>query len=290
MTCLRKEFTEIDGGGIPYKKGIPIIQANNISYTVNNNGVKKLLLRDIGTEKLSFRIFDIVRIDKKCQGQTIAVLGRSGAGKSTFFKILSGLNKPTTGEVLINKSSLIKVNEGDVGLVQQNYPLSRNQTILSMLQDASKISKIPKHDRNDIIEKYLKDWDLFDQRYQSSNQLSGGQRQRVAIIEQLMCSHNFIILDEPFSGLDVKNVDDLKDSFNKITSTNSINTIIFSTHIIEMAVEMADQIYVMGHEKNIEGGTIITQYDLKQMGLSWKPYGIRHQKLKEEIEKIIRMN
>jgi len=281
----------------------PLIQINNLSYSVETKEGTKLLLRDVGTETNPFLVNDITRPDVENTGQTVAIVGRSGGGKSTLFRLIAGLSKPTSGEILIPKHTrdhedldkMIPVKEGSVGFVQQNYPLSRNQSVQGMLWDAAVQGKIHRKDRKQIIEKYLEDWGMKNQRNQSKIQLSGGQQQRCAIMEQLLCSHHFIIFDEPFSGLDPKNVDGLKKVFNQIVTVDEINTILFSTHDLHLAVELADQIYVIGYEKDekgeyIPGGTIIKQYDLKQMGLAWRPYGNHHQEIKEEIKKLIEEN
>lgn len=296
-TCERKDYPVLDAGGIPYIVTKPLVQINNLNYTVPNNGHPKLLLRDIGTETKPFLINDVKRIDVENQGQIVAVLGRSGGGKSTFFKLLAGLNKPTTGEILIPNGGdiLTPVKEGAVGFVQQTYPLSRNQSVRSMLMEAAAMGKVPRRERRAMVDQYLKDWGIYNQSGQSANQLSGGQRQRVAIIEQLLCSHHFIILDEPFSGLDVKNTEALKETFRKITTVDEINTIFFSTHVIQLATELADQIFVIGYEydeqgNQLEGGTIVAQYDLKAMGIAWRPYGAEHRKLRYEIEDLIKAN
>jgi len=280
----------------------PLIKINNLSFEVNDNGERKVLLRDIGTETKPFLVNDVSRPNIENTGQTVAIVGRSGGGKSTLFRLLAGLTKPTSGEILIPKHTkkhddfdkLVPVEEGTIGFVQQNYPLSRNQSVYDMLWDATIQGGIPRSERNQLIEKYLQDWGLVDQKNQSKIQLSGGQQQRVAIMEQLLCSHHFIIFDEPFSGLDPKNVNGLKQVFKQITNADEINTILFSTHDLHLAVELADQIFVIGYEKengvHIPGGTIIQQYDLKQMGMAWQEYGKKHQELKEEIKNIIETN
>jgi ABC-type uncharacterized transport system ATPase subunit len=100
-----------------------------------------------------------------------------------------------------------------------------------------------------------------------------------------------MIFDEPFSGLDVVNIKDVKESFNKITTSNELNTILFSTHDIELAVELADLIYIIGYEKNnvgeyLPGGTIVGCYDLKKMGLAWQNnYTSQHQELVTMIKR-----
>lgn len=251
----------------------------------------KTIIRNIGTEQIPFVIKDIKRENMQ-QGQTVAVLGRSGRGKSTLFKAITGIIPPSSGFVKVpdgGPGKLRNVKEGDVGFVQQNFPLSRNQTVYDMLLDAAGQGGVAASSRKDLVEEHLGAWGLSGQRNNASNQLSGGQKQRVAIIEQLLCSHHYMVFDEPFSGLDVCNIDDVKNSFRLITTQNEINTIIFSTHDIDLAVELADEIYIMGYEKNtagefVPGGTIIGYYDLKKLNLAWKEYTQEHRELVNMIK------
>ena len=272
-----------------YTVGQALLSLTNVSKQFGN----KLILRDIGTTEKPFIIYDIIRPDRT-QGQTIAVVGSSGSGKSTLFQMIAGIHEPTTGTILIpdeNKKdgSSKKVSGGDVGFVQQSYPLSRNQTVMQMLMDGAKQGEIvTKKEKLELVENYLETWNLKDQRFLSYRQLSGGQRQRVAIIEQILCSHHAIIFDEPFSGLDVRNIEDVKKSFEKITSTSELNTILFSTHDIHLAVELADLIYVVGLEKQKPAGTIIASFDLMEMGLAWENYGPGHAELAQQIKTIIK--
>jgi ABC-type multidrug transport system ATPase subunit len=268
-----------------------LIEVNNLFVQYGN----KIILRDIGNESIPFRINDVHR-EGMLQGQTIAVLGRSGRGKSTFFRSLAGLVPPSKGRIIIPKNFTSKeyknIEEGDVGFVQQTFPLSRNQSVFGMLNEAVSMGN-HKEDAEKVINQFLEEWGLMEQKNQFANQLSGGQRQRVAIIEQLLCSHYFIVLDEPFSGLDIKNIEEVKDAIEKLTTTTSeINTVIFSTHNIELAVSIADSIYLIGYEKDksgnfIEGGTLLTHYDLKKLGIAWTPYSKAHidiaEKLKEKM-------
>jgi ABC-type nitrate/sulfonate/bicarbonate transport system ATPase subunit len=235
-------------------------------------------------------IIDNINFDEKntvrpgmMQGQVIAFLGRSGRGKSTLFRVLTGLEKPTTGRILIpdfskpiaNGSQPAKlVEEGDVGFVNQKYTLFRHKTVYQALQYAIRKSALPDAEKEDKILHYMADWGLEKVRNQYPNELSGGQRQRTAILEQLLSSGNYMVLDEPFSGLDIGNIESVKKAFKLINESHELNTIIFSTHDIELAVEMADSIYIIGY-KNEGGqigtiGTIIKHLDLKQMGLAWQ--------------------
>lgn len=240
---------------------------------------------------------DVSRPDK-VTGQMIAFVGRSGRGKSTLFRALTGLVPPSTGKVLIRdtftNSDIVKakeVEEGDVGFVDQKYTLFRHKTIYQTLLFALRKSTMTLGEKENTILSYLKEWGLEAVKDQYPNELSGGQRQRTAIIEQILCSGHYIVLDEPFSGLDVGNIEDVKESLLKITSSHTLNTVIFSTHDIELAVELADSIYVIGYpkqdEKHENCGTIVAHFDLKKMGIAWKTFGNEHMDLVKQIKAIM---
>ncbi len=250
---------------------------------------------------ISFEEKNVVR-PNIAQGQTIAFVGRSGRGKSTLFRALTGLEEPTTGTILIpnyskpivdGKQPAKKVREGDVGFVNQKYTLFRHKTIYQALQFSLRNSNASVAEKDEKIMHYLKDWGLENCRNQYPNELSGGQRQRTAILEQLLSSGYYMVLDEPFSGLDVGNIENVKKSFSLINESHELNTIIFSTHDIELAVELADSLYVLGYTKNSDGnlntvGTILKHYDLKSKGLAWhKGLTPEHIDLVNEIKDIM---
>jgi ABC-type nitrate/sulfonate/bicarbonate transport system ATPase subunit len=255
-----------------YEQKDTILHVENVSVAYDG----KTILKDINlVEK------DIVRPDKK-QGQIIAFVGRSGRGKSTLFRTLTGLETPTTGRVLIPDYSQEVVNgqqpakivhEGDVGFVDQKYTLFRHKTVYQALMFTLRKSMLSKEEKHEKIVNYLRDWGLENHKDKYPNQLSGGQRQRTAILEQLLSSGYYMVLDEPFSGLDVGNIENVKSAFQLINQSHELNTIMFSTHDIELAVELADSLYVLGYpnpEKGTEAyGTIIKHFDLKKMGLAW---------------------
>jgi ABC-type nitrate/sulfonate/bicarbonate transport system ATPase subunit len=250
---------------------------------------------------ISFEEKNIVRPDK-AQGQTIAFVGRSGRGKSTLFRALTGLEEPTTGTVLIpdyskeivnGQQPAKKVHEGDVGFVDQKYTLFRHKTIFQALKFAMRNATISESEKDDKIMHYLKDWGLEMCKNQYPNELSGGQKQRTAILEQLLSSGYYMVLDEPFSGLDVGNILNVKNAFRLINDSHELNTVIFSTHDIELAVELADSLYILGYAKKEDGtlsnvGTLLKHFDLKQLGLAWNgEFNAKHLELTKEIKEIM---
>ncbi|HKX85073.1 MAG TPA: ATP-binding cassette domain-containing protein [Flavobacterium sp.] len=236
---------------------------------------------------------DVVRKDKDQTGQIIAVVGRSGRGKSTFFKALTGLVHPETGKILIkdfesNEPNAAKpVKEGDIGFVDQKYTLFRHKTVYQTLEFALRNSPLSKTEKDKKIKEHIQKWGLEPCADKYPNELSGGQRQRTAIIEQLFSSDKFIVMDEPFSGLDIGNIQEVKKSFDLLCDESEFNTVLFSTHDIELAIEMAQVIYVIGHP-TVNGikqkyGSIIAHYDLREKGMAWREYGDDHRKLYKEI-------
>ena len=261
-----------------------LLYVENLSVAYNDT----VIIKDITlTEK------DVVREGIENTGQVIAFVGRSGRGKSTFFKALTGLVPAATGKILIkdfetNEPNVAKVvQEGNIGFVDQKYTLFRHKTVKQALKFALRKTKLSESEKEAKIKEYIQKWGLDNCVDKYPNELSGGQRQRTAIIEQLFSSDQFIVLDEPFSGLDVGNIEEVKKSFELLSSTSDYNTVIFSTHDIELAIEIAQTIYVIGHP-TLNGvkqsyGTIVAKYDLRDMGIAWKDFCEDHTALAKEI-------
>ena len=265
-----------------FKESLLYVENLSIAYD------DKIIIKDVSLiEK------DVVRAGIENTGQTIAIVGRSGRGKSTFFKALTGLVQPKTGKILIKdfasqeENAAKPVKEGDIGFVDQKYTLFRHKTVIQTLQFALRKSTLSQIEKDKKIKDYIHKWGLETCVDKYPNELSGGQRQRTAIIEQLFSSDQFIIMDEPFSGLDVGNIEEVKKAFDLLSETSEYNTLLFSTHDIKLAIELSQSIYVIGYP-TINGdkkdyGTVVAKYDLRDMGLAWKEYGEDHRKLYKEI-------
>jgi ABC-type nitrate/sulfonate/bicarbonate transport system ATPase subunit len=235
-----------------YSTAERLLTIDSLSLTLTG----KTILRDI-----TLAVDNIVRPGLE-QGQVVALLGPSGIGKTQLFRCIAGLQRPTAGEVKLNADKHL-VRAGDVGVVQQHYPLMPHRTVMSNLKMVTNDEARAK----DLLKKFS----LGDRENHYPSQLSGGQRQRVAIIQQLLCSKYFILMDEPFSGLDIIAKGNVRDLMNQVSTTNELSTIIFTTHDLEAAVQIADTVWVLGREQGKDGATIRTKIDLIDRGLAWNP-------------------
>jgi len=233
-----------------YTYGESVLQIKNLNKSFGS----KVVLRDI-----NINIKDVKR--ETTTGQVITLLGVSGCGKSTLMEIIAGLQQPTSGEILIGVKSE-KPEAGKIGMVLQKYPLFEHRTVIGNLKLVSKDT--------DKIDFLLDNFDVVDIKNKYPVQISGGQRQRIAIIQQILSSDNFILLDEPFSGLDPVATNKLVLSIRKLANLNDENTIIISSHILRAPLAVSDTVIMLGKEKDIEGATITNYYDLVSMGLAWE--------------------
>jgi ABC-type nitrate/sulfonate/bicarbonate transport system ATPase subunit len=219
----------------------------------------KTVLRDV-----NLHIDNIVR-PGMLQGQTIGLLGPSGIGKTQLFRAIAGLQMPTTGGVLLHEAKT-PVVAGQVGVVQQSYPLLSHRTIQGNLDLAGR--KLGSKASAEI-DRLLSHFGLLDKKKSYPLELSGGQRQRVAIVQQLLCNNHFVLMDEPFSGLDVVAKEKVYETIRAVTTEHEHNTVIFTSHDLESAVRLADEIWVLGREQGKEGGTAIKRINLIERGLAW---------------------
>jgi polar amino acid transport system ATP-binding protein/sulfate transport system ATP-binding protein/NitT/TauT family transport system ATP-binding protein len=159
---------------ITYSKKEVILQCKEVNLQFGD----RTILHDI-----NFCIRDITRPGLQ-QGQVVSLVGRSGIGKTQLFKILSGLQKPGSGQVLIHNNK--PVETGDMGVIFQNYYLFEWRTVYYSLMLAAKQNKKLKGTEKQVIDEYASLFNLTEHLTKYPQQLSGGQRQRASIIQQLL--------------------------------------------------------------------------------------------------------
>lgn len=147
------------------------------------------------------------------KSEFVSILGQSGCGKTTLLNIIGGLDRYTSGDLIINGKSTKRFNDRDwdkyrnysVGFVFQSYNLIGHQNVLSNVELSLTISGISKKERRKRAIKALEEVGLKDQIYKKPNQLSGGQMQRVAIARALVNDPDIILADEPTRSIRYKN-------------------------------------------------------------------------------------
>lgn len=212
--------------------------------------------------------------DIEGHGQVVALLGPSGTGKTVFFNICAGLLQPDTGSVRITAQQL-PVHPGMVGVVFQSYPLFDHRTVLGNLLVAARRKEhdlLPAKDRAlTIAERF----GLSEHLGKYPAQLSGGQRQRVAIARQLLCSEHYLLMDEPFSGLDPLMKEQTCALIQEVAEQDELNTFIITTHDTDSALCVADTVWLFGRDRDGQGRSlgarIQRELDLAGNGLAWHP-------------------
>ncbi|NWA25415.1 AAA-associated domain-containing protein [Pseudomonas gingeri] len=180
------------------------------------------------------------------EGEVVGLLGRSGSGKSTLLRIIAGLIQPTSGEVLYNGEALDGPAKG-VAMVFQTFALFPWLTVLENVEAGLQALQVePKESRKRALAAIdLIGLDGFENAY--PRELSGGMRQRVGFARGLVVNPTLLLMDEPFSALDVLTAENLRTDLLELWSGGQlpIKSILIVTHNIEEAVLMCDRILVL---------------------------------------------
>lgn len=220
-----------------------------------NNVNKRYLLED----KTELTVLENISL-KIYENESIGVVGYSGAGKSTLIRLLNGLIKPTTGEVIVDS---IDINELDnkelnklrhkIGMIFQDYNLLSSLTVFDNILLSLKISKYSneKTINNNRVLEVLKLVGLEEKANEYPKNLSGGQMQRVAIARAIANNPKYLLCDEITSALDNSTAIDIITLLNEIKEKTNV-TIIFITHQLEMVRKLCDRVVVMDSGKIVE--------------------------------------
>ena len=181
------------------------------------------------------------------EGEIVAILGKSGSGKSTFLRVVAGLTPPTDGTVAYRGQPVHGPAQG-IAMVFQSFALFPWLTVLGNVELGLEAQGVPRDERRQraIAAIDLIGLDGFESAY--PKELSGGMRQRVGFARALVVNPDVLLLDEPFSALDVLTAETLRSDIEELWMQRRVPTkgIIFVSHNIEEAVEIADRIIVFG--------------------------------------------
>ncbi len=191
------------------------------------------------------------------KGDILSILGESGSGKSTILRIISGLEKPSSGEIKINEKTLVDnktflpPEARGVGMVFQDYALFPHMTVSQNVKFG--LNKLSKKDKNNRLKEVLELVNLEEYTERYPYELSGGQQQRVALARALAPKPSVILLDEPFSNLDTNLKNKIRTDLKSILNETGITTI-FVTHDKEDALGIANKVIILNSGEIIKKG------------------------------------
>lgn len=182
-------------------------------------------------------------------GEIVALLGKSGSGKSTLLRITAGLTQPSSGDVLY-RGNPVKGPVHGIAMVFQNFALLPWLTVLQNVELGLEALGIPRAERRTRALQAIDTIGLDGFESAFPKELSGGMRQRVGFARALVVNPDILLMDEPFSALDVLTADNLKSDLLDLWQTKKTNTngILFVTHNIEEAAMLADRIVIFGSD------------------------------------------
>ena len=215
------------------------ISLKGVSRTfVSPAGEKIQAIRDV-----NFEVEDRYSPDGKDIGELRVVLGPSGCGKSTILRLIAGLDRPDTGQVVVDGKPVTGPGR-DRGMVFQKYTSFPWLTVARNIEYGLKINGVSEAERNETVARLIQEVGLagFEKSYPDT--LSGGMQQRVAIARTLALRPGVILMDEPFGALDAQTRGDMQELLLRIWDETA-STILFVTHDVDEAIYLADHIYVL---------------------------------------------
>lgn len=178
-------------------------------------------------------------------GEFVSIVGPSGCGKSTLLGLLAGLTKPADGRVLIDGRPISGIQR-DVGFIFQRDALLPWRTAQQNVELSLKYRKVARAERADKAREWLGRMGLLKFADYYPHQLSGGMRKRIAIAATLVYEPRLLLMDEPFSALDVQTRDLIENDILRLwQSSDRRQTIVFVTHDLDEAIAMSDRVVVM---------------------------------------------
>lgn len=224
-----------------------ILSLKNITYApTNDQGFVTTILEDVS-----------LNLEKR---EIIALLGRSGAGKSTLLRIIAGLIEPTSGEIIYNEQE-IQDQKNSIAMVFQTFALFPWFTVKENIEIVLKAQNLEEKEMEERIHRMIEVIGLQGCENMYPRELSGGMRQRVGFARALAIHPKILLLDEPFSALDIITAQNLRTDFLDLWHDENvtIENVILVTHSIEEAILLADRIKIF----NSSPGSIGAEIEIK---------------------------
>ena len=216
-----------------------------------------LYCKDLTKSFRQKKVVDAVTIEIQ-GGEVVGLLGPNGAGKTTIFYMIVGLYPPSSGKIYLNDEEItplpmyLRARKG-IGYLPQEPSVFRKLTTEENLMAILETLSLSKEEKKDRLEKLLNELGLSSIRKQKAYSLSGGERRRVEITRALVLSPSFILLDEPFAGIDPIAVLDIQTIVRQLKSKGI--GIIITDHNVRETLGVCDRAYILNQGRILEEGT-----------------------------------
>jgi len=192
------------------------------------------------------------------QGEIVGLLGPNGAGKTTSFYMIVGLIKPFSGKIFldnkeITKEPMYKRARSGVGYLAQEASVFRKMTVEDNILSVLQFTKLSKKEQQNKVESLLEEFGLKHIRKSMGISLSGGERRRTEIARALAVDPSFILLDEPFAGVDPIAVEDIQSVVSRLKERNI--GILITDHNVRETLSITDRAYLLFEGKILKSGT-----------------------------------
>lgn len=218
-----------------------ILKANNLVKVYNGRTV---------VNHVSFHV---------SEGEIVGLLGRNGAGKTTSFRMVMGMTTPDEGQVIFNGQDVTALPmfqraKRGMGYLAQEASIFRKLTVEQNLMAILETRPLTRAQRKARAEELMAQFDLLKLRNQMAYTLSGGERRRLEIARALTCDPSLILLDEPFSAVDPKGVEELQAEVRRLRRDHHIAMLV-TDHNVQRTLEIVDRAYVIFEGKVFAEGT-----------------------------------
>jgi len=191
------------------------------------------------------------------QGEIVGLLGPNGAGKTTSFYMIVGLIKPNEGRIFlededITEDAMYRRAQKGIGYLAQEASVFRKLTVEDNILAILEMSKLSKEEQKDKLEELINEFSLHKVRKNRGDLLSGGERRRTEIARALAANPNFILLDEPFAGVDPIAVEEIQSIVAKLKHKNI--GILITDHNVQETLSITDRAYLLFEGKILEQG------------------------------------
>ena len=192
------------------------------------------------------------------QGEIVGLLGPNGAGKTTSFYMIVGLIKPYAGKIFLNEQDITELpmyKRAQMGIayLPQEASVFRHLTVEDNIRAILQFSGKSKEEQRDKLESLISEFNIQKVRHNKGNNLSGGERRRVEIARCLASDPRFILLDEPFAGVDPIAVEDIQGIVAKLKDKNI--GIVITDHNVHETLSITDRAYLLFEGKVLKSGT-----------------------------------